>query len=227
MTFLRKSLTVLSVSALLTIGPAWPQSEHPVTGRRIAPMMGVGGAGWLERSEREVEEMPEAALDLIGLKPGMAVADVGAGVGYMTQRVARRVGPTGKVYAEDIQPEMLDLLRERMSKANLKNVIPVLGAESDPKLPAGQLDIVLMVDVYHELSQPQQMLQHLRAALKPDGRLVLVEYKKEDPAIPIRVEHKMTVREAKAEVEAEGYQLEKVGKELPRQHVLIFRKKSM
>jgi ubiquinone/menaquinone biosynthesis C-methylase UbiE len=189
--------------------------------------MGVGGIHWLERSERELEEQPELALDLIGVRPGMIVADVGAGVGYFSLRMAKRVGPSGRVYAEDVQPEMLELLRQRAEKAQATNIETILGTEADPKLPAGALDLVLLVDVYHEFSQPQQMLRHIRAALKPAGRLVLLEYRKEDPHIPIRPEHKMSVAEVKAEVEPEGYKLEKVLKDLPRQHILIFSKLSM
>lgn len=202
------------------------QAIHPKSGRKIAGVMGIGGADWLERSEREIEEMPESALDSIGLKPGMTVADVGAGSGYFTVRMARRVGEAGKVYAVDIQPEMLRILRRRLEKADFTNVETILGAEADPKLPSGQLDLILMVDVYHEFAQPQRMLQKLREALKEGGRMVLLEYRKEDPWVPIRPEHKMSVAEAKLEVEAEGFELEKVAQDLPRQHILIFKKKS-
>jgi len=187
----------------------------------------MGGADWLERSEREIEELPETAVDRLGLHPGMTVADVGAGVGYITVRVARRVGPSGKVYAVDVQPEMLSILKDRAVKANLTNVTPVLGSEADPKLPKKAVDVVLMVDVYHELSQPQQMLRRIRESLRDDGRLVLLEYRKEDPHIPIRSEHKMSVQEAKTEVEAEGFRLDKVLNDLPRQHILIFLKNTM
>ncbi|HLX45795.1 MAG TPA: class I SAM-dependent methyltransferase [Bryobacteraceae bacterium] len=202
------------------------QSEHPLTGRRIAPVMGVGGADWLERSEREMEEHPDAALDAIGIKPGMVVADVGAGTGYMTLRMARRVGPSGKVYANDVQPEMLRRLRQNAAKEKLANIETVLGTEADPKLPPGKLDLILLVDVYHEFSQPQKMLQRMREALKPDGRLVLLEYRKEDPSIPIRPEHKMSVQEVKTEVEAEGFRMDQVLETLPRQHILILKKTS-
>ena len=188
----------------------------------------MGGADWLERSEREIEEMPETAIDRLGLRAGMSVADVGAGVGYITVRLAKRVGSGGgKVYAVDVQPEMLAILKERATKAKLSNIVPVLGSEGDPKLPGKALDLVLMVDVYHELSQPQAMLRHIRESLKEDGRLVLLEYRKEDPHIPIRSEHKMSVQEAKTEVEAEGFKLDKVLNDLPRQHILIFRKNTM
>lgn len=202
----------------------WAQAVHPKSGRRIAPVMGWGGAEWLERSEREIEEMPDSALDAIGIRPGMTVADVGAGSGYFTVRLSRRVGPEGKVYAQDIQPEMLRLLRRRLDKANFTNITTVLGTETDPKLPENSLDLILMVDVYHEFAQPQIMLRKLRQALKDDGRMVLLEYRKEDPWVPIRPEHKMSVAEAKLEVEDEGFLLERVGRELPRQHILVFKK---
>jgi SAM-dependent methyltransferase len=200
------------------------QSTHPLTGRRIAGVMGVGGADWLERPERETEENVEGALNSIGLKPGMTVAEVGAGTGYVSLKIAKRVGPAGKVYANDLQPEMLDLLRKNAAKQGLNNLETVLGGESDPKLPAGKIDVIILVDVYHEFSQPQKMLQGIRAALKPDGRLVQLEYRKEDPSVPIREDHKMTVAEAKTEVEAEGFKLNRVVESLPRQHILIFTK---
>jgi len=184
--------------------------------------MGVGGADWLERSERQSEEHPDDALDALNLKPGMVVADVGAGVGYITIRLAKRVGPTGKVYATDIQPELLTRLREHLDHEHITNVEPVLSSQADPKLPAGRIDLILMVDVYHELTQPQRMLQKMREALKPDGRLVLIEYRKEDPTIPIRPEHKMSVAEVKTEVEAEGYRLAQVLRNLPRQNIFVF-----
>jgi precorrin-6B methylase 2 len=201
------------------------QSEHPLSGRRIAPVMGVGGADWLDRSERESEENPEGALDSIGIKPGMVVADVGAGTGYMSLRLAKRVGPSGKVYAVDVQPEMLRRLRQNAAEAKLNNIQTVLGGEADPKLPPDTLDLILLVDVYHEFSQPQKMLRKMRESLKSDGRLVLLEYRKEDPSIPIRPEHKMSVQEVKLEVEAEGFHLDKVLETLPRQHILILTKK--
>jgi ubiquinone/menaquinone biosynthesis C-methylase UbiE len=227
----KRSLVVRLVLALLLavcgFETSFAQSEHPITGRRIAPVMGVGGAPWLDRSEREMEEAPDKALDAIDLRPGMIVADVGAGTGYFSLRMARRVGPSGKVYANDIQPEMLEKLRASAQREKLPNIETVLGSEADPKLPLSKIDMVLLVDVYHEFSQPQEMLQHIRAALKPDGRLILLEYRKEDPAVPIRPEHKMSVPEVKAEVEAEGYKLDKVIETLPRQHIIIFRRLSM
>ena len=142
----------------------------------------------------------------------------------MTWRMAERVGPTGKVYANDIQPKMLELLRKNMADRKIANVETVLGEQDDPKLPRGSVDLILLVDVYHEFSEPQKMLRHMRESLKPDGRLVLLEYRGEDPSVPIRPEHKMTVAQAKAEFEPEGLRLERSLETLPRQHILIFRK---
>jgi len=198
---------------------------HPISGRRFAAVMGYQGADWLDRAERVTEEEPDMALDAIKLVQGSTVADVGAGSGYMTVKMAKRVGPGGKVYANDIQPEMLARLRQRLVREKITNVEMVLGTADDPKLPPAALDLILMVDVYHEFSEPQTMLQRMRDALKPDGRLVLLEYRKEDPAIPIRLEHKMSVAEAKLEVEAEGYTLARVDEVLPRQHILVFAKR--
>jgi SAM-dependent methyltransferase len=221
----RQIRVVFLVCILVLIPRAYGfQSVHPLSGRRIAPVMGVGGADWLDRSERESEENPEGALDAIGIKPGMVVADVGAGTGYMTLKMAKRVGASGKVYAEDVQPEMLSRLRQNAAEAKLTNIQTVLGGEADPKLPPNVLDLILLVDVYHEFSQPQRMLRKMRESLKPDGRLVLLEYRKEDPSIPIRPEHKMSVQEVKLEVEAEGFHLDQVLESLPRQHILILTK---
>jgi ubiquinone/menaquinone biosynthesis C-methylase UbiE len=198
---------------------------HPVSGRRFAPVMSADGADWLDRSERETEEAPDEALDIIGIKKGAVVADIGAGSGYMTVRMARRVGANGIVYANDIQQPMLELLDKRLKKAKITNVRAILGSPDDPKLPLESIEMALLVDVYHEFSQPQAMLRHLHDALKAGGRLVLLEYRKEDPSIPIRPEHKMSVAEAKMEVEAEGFKLGRVDDSLPRQHVLIFTKR--
>jgi ubiquinone/menaquinone biosynthesis C-methylase UbiE len=199
---------------------------HPISGRQYAQPMGVQGAPWLDRAERIDEEDPDRALRLLKIAKGASVADVGAGSGYMTIRLAKIVGPTGRVYANDIQSGMLDLLQKNVTKAKLNNVVPVLGTFEDPKLPADTLDLVLMVDVYHEFSEPQAMLGHIRDALKPDGRMVLLEYRAEDPDVPIQPLHKMTVAQAKLEVEHEGFTLSRVQEDLPRQHVLTFTKAS-
>ena len=216
-------MLLVLLAAAAALAPAF-QATHPLTGRHIANVMGFRGADWLERPERESEENVEGALDAIELKPGMTVAEVGAGTGYVSLRMARRVGPIGKVYANDLQPEMLGLLRNNAANGGITNVETVLGNEADPKLPAGQMDLIILVDVYHEFSQPQKMLQGIRRALKPDGRLVQLEYRKEDPNVPILPDHKMSVAEAKTEVEAEGFRLGPVIESLPRQHILIYMK---
>ena len=209
---------------LLLASCTWAQGVHPITGRKYAGVMSADGADWLARPERESEEQPDLALKAIGIAKGSTVADIGAGSGYMTLRLARLVGPAGKVYANDIQPRMLELLQQNLKKQNIANVQTVLGDIDDPKLPSAALDLVLLVDVYHEFSEPQKMLRRIREALKPDGRLVLLEYRGEDPAVPIRPEHKMTVAQVKAELEPEGYRLDQLKEDLPRQHILIFRK---
>jgi ubiquinone/menaquinone biosynthesis C-methylase UbiE len=203
---------------------AWGQETHPVTGRQIAPVMGMGGAGWLVRPERETEEAPGAALDAIGIRKGSVVADIGAGAGYFTWRLAERVGPEGTVYANDIQPGMLELLKKNIAERGLHNVKTVLGKTDDPRLPAGKIDLILLVDVYHEFSEPRKMLRSMRESLAPGGRLVLLEYRREDPKVPIRPEHKMSVPQVKAEIEPEGYRFETSLETLPRQHILIFTK---
>jgi ubiquinone/menaquinone biosynthesis C-methylase UbiE len=214
-------LLLLSLPAVL---PASAQSVHPITGRHIAPVMSASGADWLERSEREQEEQPGKALDALDLKPGMLVGDIGAGTGFYSIRIAKRIAPTGRVFANDIQPEMLQRLNENAALQKVTNIETVLGTESNPKLPAGELDLVILVDVYHEFSRPQRMLDRIRESLKPDGRLVLLEFRKEDPTVPIRPEHKMSVSEVKAEIIPEGFQFEKTVETLPWQHIIFFRK---
>ena len=166
-------------------------------------------------------------MEALQIAKGATVADIGAGVGFFTWRLAEVVGPSGKVYANDIQPEMIQLLKKNMKERSLTNVEPILGKIDDPKLPKGAIDLALLVDVYHEFSEPQKMLDRIRESLKPDGRLVLLEYRKEDPKVPIKLAHKMTVEEVKAEVEPEGYKLDKVLEILPRQHILIFKPRVM
>jgi ubiquinone/menaquinone biosynthesis C-methylase UbiE len=211
----------LAVGLAATLAAQAP-GVHPVSGRRFAPVMGYQGADWLERNEREDEETPDVALNVLKIAKGASVADIGAGSGYITVKLVARVGPTGQVFANDLQPQMLQMLAKRLADRHIANVTLVQGTIDDPKLPPASVDLELMVDVYHEFSRPQAMLQHLREALKPGGRLVLLEYRKEDPTIPIRPEHKMSVAEARMEVEAEGFTLSKVDEALPRQHILIF-----
>jgi ubiquinone/menaquinone biosynthesis C-methylase UbiE len=214
-------------SALLIagVGGLFAQAKHPVSGRVIAPVMSAAGADWLERSERESEENPTKAIRALDIKPGMTVCDLGAGSGYYTVRMSRLVGPTGKVYAVDIQAKMLELLTRRLKSDGITNVIPVLSSDDDPKLPPKSQDLILLVDVYHEIGRPQIMLRRLREALKDDGRLVLLEFRKEDPNVPIRLEHKMSVAEVKMELEPEGFRVDKVLDVLPWQHILVCKKK--
>ncbi len=219
----RMILAGLTLLPALWPAVAWGQARHPVSGRVIAGVMGVAGAPWLERAEREREENPRKAVKLLGLKPGMVAADVGAGSGYYTYLLSREVGPQGKVYANDIQPGMLQLLERKLASRKITNVELVQGTETDPRLPDACCDLILMVDVYHEFAEPQKMLRTLRKSLKPGGRLVLLEYRREDPSVPIREEHKMSVKEARLELEHEGFTFDRVLNDLPWQHILIFR----
>jgi SAM-dependent methyltransferase len=193
-------------------------------GREIAQVMGHLAAGWLEREEREREEEPNKLLEALKLKPGDMVADVGAGTGYFTFRIAPLVGPRGKVYAVDIQPEMLDLLRKKMKEQNVTNIVPVLGTIEDPKLPAGAVDLILMVDVYHEFSHPREMTVAMLKALKTGGRLVLVEYRGEDDWVPIKPLHKMTERQVLVEMGEFPLKHVRTISVLPRQHIIVFAK---
>jgi ubiquinone/menaquinone biosynthesis C-methylase UbiE len=216
--------TAIFTAIAIVVAVAQQTGTHPLSGRRYAQTMGVEGAEWLDRAERENEEEPDHAIDVLKIMKGSTVADIGAGSGYMTVKLARKVGPDGKVFANDIQQGMLDLLNKRLTKNKITNVSAILGTQDDPRLPIDAVDLVLMVDVYHELSQPQLMLRHIKASLRSNGRLVLLEYRKEDPNVPIKPEHKMSVAEAKLEVEAEGFKLTKTNEDLPRQHILIFSK---
>lgn len=191
-------------------------------GREIAHVMGHEAAAWLDRPEREAEEHPDKLIAAMDLRPGQVVADIGAGTGYFTFRMAPLVAPKGKVLAVDIQQEMLDMLRAKAKEQKITNVQTVLGAENDPKLPAGEVDVVLMVDVYHEFDQPYEMMSAIKKSLRPNGRVALVEYRGEDPAVPIKPLHKMTETQARREMEAAGLRWVKTVGTLPRQHILIF-----
>ena len=203
---------------------ACAQDTHPVTHRAIAPVMTADSADWLERPEREAEEHPRAAIEALHIPPGSTVADVGAGSGYLSRMLAQTVGSSGLVYASDIQPRMIELLKDNMARAHVTNYRAVVGTETDPHLPAGRIDLILMADVYHEFSHPREMLRSMRQALKPGGRLVLLEYRKEDPQVPIKEAHKMSVKMVRQELEPEGFEFERTIESLPRQHILIFRK---
>ncbi len=194
-------------------------------GRQIAHVMGHEGAGWLERSGRQQEEGTDLLLRELKLKPTDVVADIGAGTGFFSFAMARLV-PRGQVLAVDIQPEMIAELERNKQAKQAPNVRPVLGTTQDPKLPAGGVDLALIVDAYHEFDHPREMGRAIRRALRPGtGRLALVEYRAEDPAVPIKQIHKMSVDQAKKEMAAVGLEFVEVIETLPQQHLLIFRRK--
>ena len=193
-------------------------------GREIAQVMGCSGADWLERAEREREERASLLVELLRLQKGQNVADIGAGSGYFSLPMAKLVGPKGGVLAVDIQTEMLDLIRGKMGRLGIENVEPTLGTETDPGLPPRSLDLVLMVDVYHEFSHPWEMMQKVCQALKPEGRVVFVEYRGEDPSVPIKRLHKMTEKQVKQEMTPHPLRWLGTIHRLPRQHVILFAK---
>lgn len=223
------SLVVLLLSLLLLVANLVAHASDdaaPKTfnGRLIAPAMSYQGAGWLERPDREATEQPEKVLDALKIAPGSTVADIGAGTGYFSLRLAKRVSPQGRVLATDIQPQMLALLDENRRAAGIRNIEPILCTPTDAKLPEGQLDLALMVDVYHELAYPEETMAQVRRALKPDGRLVLVEYRGEDASVPIKPEHKMTLAQVRSEIEPMGFRLQEVFEFLVHQRVIVFKK---
>jgi precorrin-6B methylase 2 len=193
-------------------------------GREIAHVMGWQGAAWLEREEREQEERGSRLLAELRLEPGMVVADIGAGTGYYSRRIAPLVGPQGKVYAVDVQPQMVAMLREVAQRPGLGNVIPVLGAADDVRLPEASLDLAIMVDVYHELEFPYEVLASLVRAMRPGGRIVFVEYRAEDSFVPIKALHKMSEAQVKREAAVFPLRWERTARSLPWQHVVIFRR---
>lgn len=191
-------------------------------GREIARVMSHAGAAWLERPERAAEEQPERLIAALELRPGMVVADLGAGTGYYTARLARAVAPGGLAYAVEVQPEMLALLERNLSAQGVANWRPVLAAPDDPGLPAGSVDLIVMVDVYHELEHPCEVLARLAAALRPGGRIAFVEYRTEDGRVPIKSLHKMSEAQIRLEAQAAGLQWQRTDRSLPWQHLVIF-----
>ncbi len=224
----------LAVLGTVLLAPARAQratrENHQVTQRpgraapqrQIAPTMSYLYADWLTRPEREREEQPDRVVKALQIPRGSTVVDLGAGVGYFTWRLAKRVGKEGKVIAVDIQQGMLDVLALNLKKLGIENVEIVLGTQEDPSLPEDAADLALLVDVYHELALPVRTMEHVRRALKPGGRLVVVEYRKEDPWIPIHPLHKMTVGQVREEIEPVGFEFLEVLDFLPNQHIVVF-----
>ena len=201
-----------------------PPGRTEYLGRKIAATMHYAGAPWLIRESREREEDCTRMLENLGATKGMTICDLGCGNGFYALRLAEVVGDDGAILAVDIQPEMLRLLELRAKEKGIQNIKPILGTLSNPKLEPGSVDLILCVDVYHELSHPVIMLQHLRKSLKPEGRIVLVEFRAEDPSVPIKPLHKMTKKQAVKELRANGFRLAKEYDELPWQHMLFFAK---
>ena len=228
------STAILLVAGLLTIlaspcsvqaqreGTGVPPGRETYMGRKIAQTMHYTGAEWLIRDEREREERCSLMLTNLGVKPGMTICDMGCGNGFYTLKLSQLTGEKGRIYAVDIQPQMLYMLRERMEKAGANNVTPVLGSMHDPRLPDGQVDLILLVDVYHEFSHPEYMLGAMRKSLSPEGLLVLVEYRAEDPEVPIKPLHKMSKDQIMKEMQANGFALKKEFDRLPWQHMMFF-----
>jgi precorrin-6B methylase 2 len=195
-------------------------------GREIAGVMGWQGAGWLERQEREKEERTDLLMKDLALKPGMVIADIGAGTGYLSRRMATQVGVTGRVFAVDVQPEMIRFLETLARASSVNNIKPVLGTPEATNLAKGSIDLAIMVDVYHELEFPFEMLKSIIASLKPGGQLVFIEYRAEDPQVPIKEVHKMSEAQVRKEVAMHPELLwERTGKTLPWQHIIVFRKR--
>ncbi len=192
-------------------------------GRPIAKVMGYEGLYWLERPQRQDEERPEQVIEALDLQPTDVVADIGAGSGYFSARISSRV-PQGKVLAVDVQPEMIEFLEQRIEEERIPNLEPILSELDDPHLPPESADLALMVDAYHEFAYPREMMQGIIKGLRPGGRVVLVEYKKENPLIPIKGLHKMTQVQARREMEAVGLEWLEAKSVLSQQHVLVFQK---
>ena len=193
-------------------------------GREIAEVMDPVGADWLERGARAKEERPDLLLAALPLRDGMTVADIGAGTGYYSWRIAERIGRRGRVFAVDVQPDMLTRLGVEMKRRGVANVTPVLGTSSDPRLPAASVDLMIMVDVYHEFDHPKEMLDALVRALKVDGRMVFVEYREEDATVPISPHHKMSEAQVRREAAAAGLTWKETIETLPWQHIIVFTK---
>jgi ubiquinone/menaquinone biosynthesis C-methylase UbiE len=203
--------------------PSFDGTGKVYMGREIAQVMGHQGADWLERPDRATEEQPQKMVAALGLKSTDVVADIGAGTGYISQLLARQVSK-GKVLAVDIQPEMVELLKQRIKTSKIVNIQPQLGTEKSPELPTASIDLAIMVDAYHEFSYPHEMMAGIVSALKPTGRVVLAEYRGEDPLVFIKPHHKTTQKQIQQEMKAVGLKLLKNESVLPQQHLLFFGK---
>jgi ubiquinone/menaquinone biosynthesis C-methylase UbiE len=203
--------------------PSFDGTGKVYLGREIAQVMGHQGADWLDRPDRSQEEQPQKMVAALKLRSTDVVADIGAGTGYISQLIARQV-PKGKVLAVDVQPEMVELLKQRIKKSQIANIQPQLGTEKSPELPPASIDLAVMVDAYHEFSYPQEMMTGIVAALKPGGRVVLAEYRGEDPLVFIKPRHKTTQKQIQREMSAVGLKLLKNDRVLPQQHLLFFSK---
>jgi ubiquinone/menaquinone biosynthesis C-methylase UbiE len=236
----QRCVTSLAAAALLggaALWPAWAEGDRYTQlppsadgigkrymGREISGVMGWQGAAWLERDEREREERTDLLLQALALQPGMLVADIGAGTGYLSRRMAAAVAPGGKVLAVDVQPEMVRMLQRLARQPGVGPIEPSLGAEDDVRLPAASVDLAIMVDVYHELAFPHEVLGSIIRALKPGGRVVFVEYRAEDPRVPIKALHKMSEAQVKREALVHPLVWERTVNTLPWQHMIVFRK---
>lgn len=206
------------------IAAAAPAQEAPA--RKPAPVMTFHGADWLERPERDLEERPAEVIAAMGLKPGDVVADIGSGTGYFARRFARAVGEAGMVYAVEIQPEFIEMMKERNAHEKITNIVPVLGNEKDPLLPEGSCDWIFLADVYHEFQYPQEMLAAMKKALKPEGKICLVEYRLlGETAQHIKEEHRMSVKQVLSEWQPAGYELLDLLDFLPSQHLFIWHRR--
>ena len=192
-------------------------------GREIAAVMGFEGTPWLERPSRASEERPDLLVEELHLQPGMTVADIGAGSGYLSRRMSPIIG-SGRIFAVDVQPQMVALLTELSQKPEFRNLVPIQGAADDVNLPPAAIDLAVLVDVYHELAYPYEVMRSLIRALKPGGRVVLVEYRGEDPAVPIKPLHKMSEAQIRREMSVLALSWERNSERLPMQHIVVFRK---
>lgn len=221
-------IVILFVAQLATGQPATKTGPPPprthYLGRKIATTMHYSGAAWLMRESRQREEDGKTLLKELDLRPGQTVCDMGCGNGFYTLPMAQRVGSTGKVYAVDIQPQMLHMLMARAQQSGVRNIVPVQGQVHDPKIPEETFDLVLLVDVYHEFSHPQEMLAAIRKSLKPDGRVALAEFRAEDPNVPIQPLHKMSKKQILKEFPANGFKLVRQFDGLPWQHLMFFQR---